>query len=231
MKGHKRLNLYIPEEDVKLVEEARKLLREEGKSISQFFLESVRDYLKRHKGKNRESLRKELLSLKETEEKVLNRIANLISSIEDIEEKLKLKVIPFEDLKKDRNRLNLDSRNLPDAVIYSDKLSKIVAFVEVKFRYLPQILGIVIHRYYPILKKLGIPYLIIVIANKNGDIERVTIFDVLSFREFSISRKAYLTLPKELGTFEEDLKSAIKTFFSPASILIKLKNFAELEEK
>ncbi len=191
-----KINLYLPDDKKELYEEVKLYLQKEGKSLSQLFLKCLEEYVKREN----------ILMLKKWKEKLLAKIGNLIPETGNWWEQLYLE-----------REFKLDGKIFDAGLIYvkptESTLGQIKAGLiekgdEIPVEIIPvavieflltkkqslkdrieQIKQEFVSNYQSLLARNYIPYFIVVVADKSGDIKRVLVFDIPSFQTHELSKK------------------------------------------
>ena len=176
-----RVNLYVPDEEKDIYEEAKNLLKSEGKSISRFFMDCLKEYLKEKKGKANSVIIKKI-TIEPTDIVIQKTIETLLPK------GFNIKLIPL-PIEKEKNYK-------PIWVITSPS-GKYVSMLDYKLRYYPKRLIELVRRLKETLIKNGISFITIVIFDENDikanitrpRIEKVIIYDLKNMREYLIARE------------------------------------------
>ena len=189
-----RVNLYLPDEERDLYEKAKRLLESEGRSISRFFMDCLKDYVKSKEGKSKTVIERKV-TIEPFDVIAQENIKALLPKGYEIE------VVPLEDDYK------------PMWVIASPT-GKYISALDYKLRYYPKRLIDLVKRLRKSLLENNIPFLTVVIFNETDvktnslkpRIEKIAIFDLKKMRE-------YLLVRNDSSLMSEETQELFKKLF------------------
>ncbi len=171
-----RINLYLPDEEKDIYKKAKDLLKSEGKSISRFFMECLKDYVRSKEGKPNTVIVRKITV--ESFDAIAQRIIKAL-----LPKGFKIKLMP------------IGEKHEPLWIITSPD-GKIVSALDYKLRYYPKRLLELVKRLRKPLLENSIPFLTVVIFNEldvktnspQPRIEKIIVFDLRKMTEFLFTR-------------------------------------------
>ena len=171
-----RVNLYLPDEERDIYKKAKDLLRSEGKSISRFFMDCLKEYVKSKEGKSNTVIVRKIT----------------IESFDAIAQKIVKTLLP----KGFEIKLMPIGKEYEPLWVITSPDGKIVSALDYKLRYYPKRLMELIKRLRKPLLENGIPFLTVVVFNEldvktkspQPQIERIIVFDLRKMTEFLLTR-------------------------------------------
>ena len=191
-----KINLYLPDDKKELYEEVKLYLQKEGKSLSQLFLKCLEEYVKREN----------IVSLRKWKEELLTKIEDLIPEPKNkwewlnLEKEFKIDGKVFDAVLK---YIRPTESALGEILKYSENEigglpveefpMAVIDFLLVKKQSgrdrLEQIKHDFLANYQSILARNHIPYFIVFMADREGNIKKSLIFDIPSFQTYELSKK------------------------------------------